>query len=75
MGSKVILAGCPLGAPDIDGAEIVGSDTAVWGLRDWEYDDGTRGRMRGPREFRHTPSTLMNGLIGLGFGLLGVAVS
>ena len=40
----------------------------------WEigYDDGTSTRVKGPREFRHTLSTLVNGLVGRGFVLLGV---
>jgi SAM-dependent methyltransferase len=38
----------------------------------WEigYDDGTSARVQGPREFRHTMSTLINGMAGLGFVLL-----
>jgi SAM-dependent methyltransferase len=38
----------------------------------WEigYEDGTSARVRGPREFRHTMSTLLNGMAGLGFVLL-----
>jgi SAM-dependent methyltransferase len=34
------------------------------------YDDGTSARVKGPREFRHTMSTLLNGLAGHGFVLL-----
>ncbi len=33
--------------------------------------DGVRKSILGPREFRHTLSTVMNGLIGLGFVILG----
>jgi SAM-dependent methyltransferase len=38
----------------------------------WEigYDDGTSARVQGPREFRHTMSTLINGMAGLGLVLL-----
>ena len=38
----------------------------------WEigYDDGTSARVQGPREFRHTMSTLINGMAGHGFVLL-----
>jgi SAM-dependent methyltransferase len=38
----------------------------------WEigYEDGSSARVRGPREFRHTMSTLLNGMAGLGFVLL-----
>ena len=40
----------------------------------WEigYDDGTSTRVQGPREFRHTLSTLINGMAQRGFILLGV---
>jgi SAM-dependent methyltransferase len=38
----------------------------------WEigYDDGTSTRVKGPREFRHTMSTLLNGMAERGFVLL-----
>lgn len=35
-------------------------------------DDGTVQRVEGPREFNHTLSTVINGLIGRGFTLLGL---
>lgn len=35
-------------------------------------EDGTVRRVRGPREFRHTLGTLLNGLIGRGFALQGL---
>lgn len=40
----------------------------------WEFTDpdGVERRVRGPREFRHTLTTLVNGMIGLGFALVGV---
>jgi SAM-dependent methyltransferase len=34
------------------------------------YDDGTSTRVKGPREFRHTMSTLLNGMAERGFLLL-----
>ena len=39
----------------------------------WDVDDGAgvKRRIKGPREFRHTLSTLVNGLIERGFILLG----
>lgn len=41
---------------------------------DWEIsdEDGTVRRVAGPREFNHTLSTVLNGLIGRGFTLLGL---
>jgi hypothetical protein len=41
---------------------------------DWviTYDDGTTRRVEGPREFNHTLSTVINGLIGRGFVLKGL---
>jgi SAM-dependent methyltransferase len=40
----------------------------------WEFQqgDGTVVRVEGPREFRHTLSTFVNGLVGLGFVILGM---
>jgi SAM-dependent methyltransferase len=40
---------------------------------DWTFADeaGVHRRVEGPREFRHTLSTLLNGLVGQGFVLLG----
>ena len=51
----------------IDGAEMADDDPF------WEIgkDDGTKVRVRGPREFRHGIGTLINGLIEVGFELLG----
>jgi SAM-dependent methyltransferase len=41
---------------------------------DWviSYDDGTTRSVEGPREFNHTLSTVVNGLIGRGFVLKGL---
>ncbi len=41
---------------------------------DWDVlrEDGSRVRVTGPREFKHTLSTFTNGLIGLGFVILGI---
>jgi SAM-dependent methyltransferase len=36
------------------------------------YDDGASTRVKGPREFRHTLSTLVNGLAQRGFVILGL---
>lgn len=60
--------GYPLRAPYVEGAEI--TDTS--GYWDFQDDDGTSKRIKGPREFRHTLATLMSGLIGRGFVLLRV---
>ncbi|MFQ5795764.1 MAG: class I SAM-dependent methyltransferase [Candidatus Bipolaricaulia bacterium] len=42
-------------------------DNPYW---DFEGGDGTRKRIKGPREFRHTLSTLLNSLIERGFVIL-----
>ena len=60
--------GYPLTRPYVDGAEIHFNDP-YWVFEDGE---GTRKRIRGPREFRHALSTLMNGLVDQGFVILGV---
>jgi len=57
----------PLKRPYVDGAEV-DFDDAYWEV--W-YDDGSSRRVKGPREFRHSLSPLMNRLIGLGFIILG----
>ena len=57
----------PLRDAYIDGAEIV-NDDPFW---DFEDDRGVRQRIRAPREFRHTLSTVLNGLIEQGFVVLG----
>ena len=58
--------GYPLSRQYADG-ELLGEDPH------WEFSDptGVRQRVRGPREFRHTLSTLINGLIGAGFAISG----
>ncbi len=40
----------------------------------WDIDaaDGSKVRVVGPREFRHTLATVVNGLISLGFAILGL---
>jgi SAM-dependent methyltransferase len=59
--------GYPVSRPYVDG-EVQITDPY------WEIgnDDGTSTRVKGPREFRHTLSTLVNGLAARGFVLLGV---
>ena len=37
-----------------------------------EGDDGTSRRVKGPKEFRHTLSTVVNGLVKQGFMIRGV---
>ncbi len=63
--------GYTLKRPYVDGAEIAYDD------QDWVYDrDAWRGEpVPGPREYRHTLSTLVNGLIGRGFVLLHLSDS
>ncbi len=60
--------GYPLSQRYVDGAEIVWDDPA------WEFEDeaGLIKRVAGPREFRHTLSTLINGLVNQGFVILGL---
>ena len=52
----------------VEGAEAVCGD-GYWDITD---ADGNAKRLAGPREFRHTLTALMNGLIGRGFVLLDV---
>jgi len=56
----------PLKSRYLDG-EVVPDDPH------WAFDgtDGTRKHVQGPREFRHTLSTLINGLVEQGFVILG----
>ncbi len=58
----------PLSRPYVDGSEVVYADPY------WEVyaDDGTSKRVKGPREFRHTLSTMVNSLVDLRFVILGV---
>lgn len=52
----------------VDGAEMTDADPY------WEFEDGTgnRHRVKGPREFRHALSTVVNGLIERDFAILGI---
>lgn len=54
--------------PYDDGAELVYEDPC------WEFDagDGTTQRVQGPREFRHSLNSLVNGLVEQGSVLRGV---
>lgn len=59
--------GYSLRDPYVDG-EVIDDDPF------WEFEDaeGQPRRVRGPREFRHRLSTVVNGLCGLGFCLRGL---
>lgn len=61
-------AGYALTRPYVDGARLAFEDSA------WEFEDaeGQVQRVEGPHEFRHTLGSLLNGLIGRGFALLGL---
>lgn len=58
----------PLKLPYVEGAETVPRDH-YWEI---QSEDGTKRRVRGPREFRHTLSNILNGLIGQRFVILGL---
>ena len=60
--------GYPIWLPYVEGVEIVDDDPY------WDIEDGPEGprRVRGPREFRHTLSAIVNTLVGLGFVILGI---
>lgn len=60
--------GYPLKLPYVEGAETVPRDY-YWEI---QSEDGTKRRVRGPREFRHTLSSILNGLIGQRFVILGL---
>ncbi|HEX6287550.1 MAG TPA: class I SAM-dependent methyltransferase [Herpetosiphonaceae bacterium] len=60
--------GYSLRAAYLDGAEVV-FDDPYW---TFEGYDGSRERVQAPREFRHSLSSIVNGLIGQGFVLLGI---
>ena len=64
--------GYPLALPYRDG-EIMLDEVFI--NPDWDFADlqGKIQRIRGPREFRHTLSTLLNGLLSRGFALLHFA--
>jgi SAM-dependent methyltransferase len=53
--------GYRLAAPYVDGALVSSRDL------DWVYDQGSQPAVPGPREYRHTLSTLVNSLIAAGF--------
>lgn len=61
--------GYPLGLPYVDGAEIKAEE--VFLNPDWEFEDGQGNvrRIKGPHEFRHALSRILNGLIERGFVL------
>ena len=50
---------------------------AIYGTENWTVDqeDGTVNEVPGPREFRHTMRTFINGLIASGFEILGISTS
>ena len=58
----------PLSAPYVEEAEIIDAGDH-WKVPD---DDGAPKKIQGPREFRHTITTLLSGLIDSGFVLLRV---
>jgi SAM-dependent methyltransferase len=60
-------AGYPLTKPYVDGAEIVFDDPY------WTFagNQGQPMRVKGPHEFRHSLSSIVNGLVAHGFMLLG----
>ncbi len=58
--------GYPLSQPYTDGKVTGDPDWDVWQL------DGTVERVRGPHEFRHTLSTLINGMVRHDFIILGL---
>ena len=60
--------GYPLWRPYVDGEEIIYSDPH-W---DIGQPDGTVVRVVGPHEYRHTLSSLVNGLARHGFNILGL---
>jgi SAM-dependent methyltransferase len=58
----------PLKLPYVQGAQLEFEDPC-W---DIYHEDGTSTRVEGPKEFRHTLSTMVNTLTGLGFVILGL---
>lgn len=61
--------GYPLRYPYVDGAEVTSlhPDFEYW---DVETEEGRSIKVRGPKEFRHTLSTVINGLVRHGFVIL-----
>lgn len=60
--------GYPMRVPYVDGAEMV-RDDPHWTISD---EAGGERRVKGPREFRHALSAIINGLIERGFIILGI---
>lgn len=60
--------GYPLHLPYVDGAEIKYRDP-YWYI---ESEDGQKRKVKGPKEFRHTLSSIVNHLVRQGFVILGV---
>lgn len=60
--------GYPITRPYLDGAELQFKDP------DWviEYNNGAQRRVAGPKEFRHTLSLTINGLVKHGFVIRGL---
>lgn len=58
----------PLAVPYVDGQELLFTDPC-WDVRG---EDGVVRRVPGPREFRHTLSTVVNGLTTRGLRILGL---
>ena len=58
----------PLKAPYIDGADIA----ELFPFWDVDGGDGSLKQIESPREFRHALSTVINGLVGEGFVILGL---
>ena len=61
--------GYRLRLPYVDGAEVKYADGDTWDVEDSE---GAVRKVLGPREFRHSLSTLVNGLIERGFAIMGL---
>ena len=59
--------GYPVRLPYVQGAEI---EAAPWEV--WPADGGSPVKVEGPREFRHTLSTVLNGLTAHGLRLLAL---
>jgi ubiquinone/menaquinone biosynthesis C-methylase UbiE len=57
-----------LSQPYADGAEVSDADP-MWNFR---TSDGKDHAVRGPKEFRHSMSTIVNGLVEAGFHILGL---
>ncbi len=57
--------------PYVEGAEAVDADP-FWDIDSPAGPDAPKQRVAGPREFRHTLTAVLNGLIGRGFVLLDV---